>query len=200
MKKILFLVFITILISCKEDEKNIMYGFLQEQFYDSSNILRDQISETVVNKNFTDKIHVKEYDSLTKQYLLYLEGTYSDLTNQLKLKNSNILSNELSKIEYGNDFFFDGEYYSKKGTEYITQMEKYRTEILNLVEDKNLRKRINLILKTSDYINRKGENIKYLDWFYKDMPIIAILTHIRNQERTILEIENDFLKNKLMCK
>jgi hypothetical protein len=97
-------------------------------------------------------------------------------------------------------FFFDGENYSARGTEYITQMETYRTEILNLVDDKFLRKRIDLILKTSDKVNRDGENIKYLDWFYKDMPIIAILTHIKNQERTILEIENDFLKNKLMCK
>jgi len=200
MKKIIFLVFITILISCKEDEKTIMYGFLQEQFYDSSNILKNQISEILISNNFTDKIQVKEYDSLTRQYLLYLENIHSDLTNLIKIKNSTISANELSKIKYGNDFFFDGENYSARGTEYITQMETYRTEILNLVDDKFLRKRIDLILKTSDKVNRDGENIKYLDWFYKDMPIIAILTHIKNQERTILEIENDFLKNKLMCK
>jgi hypothetical protein len=106
MKKIIFLVFITILISCKEDEKTIMYGFLQEQFYDSSNILKNQISEILISNNFTDKIQVKEYDSLTRQYLLYLENIHSDLTNLIKIKNSTISANELSKIKYGNDFFF----------------------------------------------------------------------------------------------
>ncbi len=199
MKKYILLIFIVAFISCKEEEKPyMMYGFLQEQLHLSSNILRDQISETIANHNLTDESIVKEYDSLTKEYLLYLEKTHSELTSHINGVQATISVGELSEIKHGNNYFFEGENYSKKGAEYIYKMENYRTVILDLVDNENLRNRINLTLSTSDIINRDADTIKYLNWFYRDMPLISILTHLKHQEKTILEIENDFLKNKLI--
>lgn len=163
MKKITFLLLLVITYSCKkENEPYTMYGLLNEEFVYSSEMLKVQIAETLANDKLTNNKSAKSYDSLTTQYLSYLDKIYFELIN--KIENPTNYNGELSEKEYVNELFFIGDKRNKKGTEFIFKTENYRTEILKLVNDKNLEKRINGTLNTMDIQNREGKRIKYLNY------------------------------------
>ena len=196
MKKLLFLFLLIIAYSCKQqNESNIMYGFLNEDFVFSSEILKIEIAKNLKKDKIINNKSAKLFNNLTNEYLKYLNQTYSELTNNPKIKEDPTYEGELSKKEYSNNFFFIGEKYSKKGTEFISKLEKYRTEILKLITNKNLAKRVNITLNTDYVQNREGKKINYLNYIYKDLPLISVLAHLKNKEKSILEFENEFLKN-----
>lgn len=138
------------------------------------------------------------YDSLTTEYLNYLGNVSSKLINNPKIEQPSNYDGEFSKKEYINEFFFDGEKYNQKGTEFIIKLEKYRTEILELINDKNLAKRVRSELNSNYVQNREGKKIEYLNYMYKDLPLISVLAHMKYREKTIVEFENDFIKNRLL--
>ena len=196
MKKLLFLFLLVITYSCKQQkESNIMYGFLNEEFVFSSEILKVEISENLKKDKIINNKSAKLFNSLTTEYLKYLNQIYSELTNNPKIKEDSSYEGELSKKEYSNKLFFIGEEYSEKGTEFVSKLEKYRTEILKLIENKNLVKRVNISLNTDYILNREAKKINYLNYIYKDLPLISVLAHLKNKEKSILEFENEFLKN-----
>ncbi|SFZ95199.1 GldM N-terminal domain-containing protein [Flaviramulus basaltis] len=174
-----------------------MYGLLNEQLVEFNEILKAQISENLKKDKLTENESAKLYHTLTKEYLMYLDGIYSQLINNPKIEIPTDYEGEISKKEYSNDFFFNGEKYSENGAKFISKMENYRIEILKLVRDKNLGKRINVTLNSTDITGRNGK-IKYLDYFYKDAPLISVLAHIRQKENSVIEMENDFIKNILI--
>jgi hypothetical protein len=172
-----------------------MYGFLNENFVFSSEILKVEIAENLKKDKIISNKSAKLYNNLTTEYLKYLSKIYYELTNNPKIKEDSSYEGELSKIEYSNKLFFIGEKYSKKGTEFISKLEKYRVEILKLIANKNLAKRVNISLNTDFIYNREGKKINYLNYIYKDLPLISVLAHLKNKEKSILEFENEFLKN-----
>ncbi len=199
MKHIKVLLLFIIICSCKTDvEKNdhySMYVMLIDEFTYSNGILQEQITESLTNRKLTDISSVKTYDSLTKQYLNYLDKTYSGLISSSNIKSQEDYSKEFSKTEHINDLFFVGNDYGKVGTEFITQMDNYRNEIIKLIDNKNLAKRINGILDTRDITNREGKKVKHLNYQYKDMPLVSVLTFLKHKEKCVLEFENEYLKN-----
>lgn len=197
MRKITFLLLLVIASSCKQEtDPYSMYALLTEEFVYSSEMLKVQIAESLSNDKLINNESAKVYDSLTSEYITYLDKTYSELITNPKIEKDRSYDGEFSKKEYINDLFFAGEdEYNEKGTEFISKLEKYRTEILKLIKDKNLAKRVNATLNTMYIQNREGKKIKYLNYLYQDMPLISVLTHMKNKEKSILEFENDFLKN-----
>ena len=97
-----------------------------------------------------------------------------------------------------NDFFFNGEKYNEKATEFITKLESYRTEILKLIDNENLTNRVRSELNTNYIQNREGKKFDYLNYMYKDLPLISVLSHMKYREKVIIEFENDFLKNRML--
>ncbi|WP_298556006.1 hypothetical protein [uncultured Algibacter sp.] len=199
MKKITFLSILILVFSCKKEEQPyFMYGLLSEEFIQSSEIVEIQVSENLYNNELIKNKSARVYDSLTKEYLNYLEKICTDLVDNKKIIDPTDYEGEVSKKEYSNDFFFTKETYSKKGIEFISKTEKYRIEILKLVKDKNLKKRINGVCATMDFRTRNRKKIRYLDYFYKDTPLVSVLAHIRHKQNSIIKIENEFLKNILI--
>ena len=197
MKKITFLLLLVITYSCKqENDPYFMYGLLNSEFDNSSEILKVQIAESLLNDKLINNESVKKYDSLTTEYIKYLDKTYSDLISSPKIKKDENHDLEFSKKEYINDLFFAENEYTEKGTEFISKMNNYRTGILELIKDKNLAKRVKLTLNTKNIRNVEGKKIDYLNYIYQDKPLISVLTFMKNKEKSILEFENDFLKNR----
>jgi GldM N-terminal domain len=191
---ILLLLLLVITYSCKqENEPYSMYGFLNEEFVYSSEMLKVQVAENLTNEKLINNESAIAYDTLTSDYLNYLDKTYSELFEKIEIPAD--YNGELSKKKYVNELFFDESNYNEKGAEFISKMVKYRTEILNLIKDKNLAKRVEGTLSTMDIQNREGKKFKYLTYLYHDMPLISVLTHIKSKEKSILEFENEFLKN-----
>ena len=177
-----------------------MYGLLKYEFGYSSEMLKTQITENLSNEKLLNDKSAKLYDSLTTEYLKYLTNTELELVNNPKIEQRLNYDGEFSKKEYINEFFFDGEKYNQKGTEFISKLEKYRTEILELINDKNLKNRVSNILNTYDVMNDEGKKYPYLNYIYKDLPLISVLAYMQNREKTIIEFENDFLKNRMLNK
>ncbi len=171
-----------------------MFGRMNEEFSFSSMILKNQIDESLHNEKIINSKDVKKYDRLTNEYLSYLDNLYSELINNPKIVTPTNYNGEISKKEYVNDLFFMNEKYSSDANDFIDKTNVYRTEILKLIGDKNLIKKVNHTLNTSDFITRDGKKLKNLDFLYKDMPLISVLTHLKRKENAILEIENDYLK------
>ena len=197
MRKITLLLLITITFSCKqENEPYSMYGLLIEEFIQSKEILKTQIAENLSSEKLINDEVAKSFDSLTSEYLNYLETTHLELTS--KVENPKNYDSNLFKKNLVNDFFFDGEEYNQKGTEFISKLETYRADILELISNENLANRTRSILDTRYVQNREGKKIEHLNYFYKDMPLISVLAHMKNREKSILELENDFLKNRML--
>lgn len=173
-----------------------MYGLMIEEFVHSSGMLKDQISENIANDSLINDKSAQLYHSLTTEYLNYLDNTYLELIN--KVEEPTDYNGELSNKELINDFFFNGEKYNDKATEFITKLESYRTEILKLIDNENLANRVRSELNT-DYIqNREAKKFDYLNYMYKDLPLISVLSHMKYREKVIIEFENDFLKNRML--
>lgn len=199
MKKITLLFLLIIISSCKqENESYSMYGLMIEEFGHSSRMLKDQIAENISNDSLMNDKSAQLYHNLTTEYLKYLYNTYSELIN--KIEEPTDYNGELSNKELINDFFFNGEKYNEKATEFISKLESYRTEILKLIDNENLEKRVRSELNT-DYIqNREAKKFYYLTYMYKDLPLISVLSHMKYREKVIIEFENDFLKNRMLNK
>lgn len=199
MKKITFLLLFVILYSCKQENESFsMYGILNDEFVTSREILKIQIEENLTSKKLINNESAKTYDDLTSEYLNYLDKTYSEIINNPEIKKPDNYHGEFSKKEYINDFFILKDNYNKKGIEFISKMEKYRTEILKLIKDKNLAKRAKETLNTMYIRNHEGMKINYLNYYYQDRPLISVLAHMKHRENSIIEMENDFLKNILI--
>ncbi|MFS4483452.1 hypothetical protein ACKGJY_10570 [Hyunsoonleella sp. 2307UL5-6] len=197
MKKINFLLLLIITCSCnKENESYSMYGLLNEEFIHSGEMLKVQIAENLMNDKLINNELARSYDSLTTEYLVYSNAIYSELIN--KVTDPGNYDGELSKKEFINEFFFDGEKYNANATEFISRLENYKTEILELITDKNLERRVRLELNTDYVQNRKAKKFDYLNYMYKDLPLISVLSHMKYREKTIIELENDFLKNRML--
>ncbi|TWO32839.1 hypothetical protein E1J38_008210 [Seonamhaeicola sediminis] len=138
-----------------------------------------------------------DYDSLTTEYLNYLSRTYYHLLNNSRIVDPSDYEGELTKVEYVNNMFFIKDNYSEKGKEFVAKMNNYRNEILKLIKDENLKYRINGILSSEDILIRNGK-VKYLNYMYKDFPLIGVLTHMRYRENSIIDIEKDFICNLLI--
>jgi len=197
MKKITLLFLLIIISACKqENESYSMYGLMIEEFVHSSGMLKDQIAENISNDSLINDKSAQLYHSLTTEYLKYLDNTYSELIN--KIEEPTDYNGELSNKELINDFFFNGEKYNEKATEFITKLESYRTEILKLIDNENLTNRVRSELNTNYIQNREGKKFDYLNYMYKDLPLISVLSHMKYREKVIIEFENDFLKNRML--
>jgi hypothetical protein len=45
---------------------------------------------------------------------------------------------------------------------------------------------------------RDGEEISHLDFYFKDLPPISVMAYLKYNQYSILEFENEFIKNQLI--
>jgi len=175
-----------------QSESEVTYRMLIKENDKYNSYLTENIINKIKEKS-TNREIIK-YDSLTKNYLIYL----SELETEIANKTSSIL--------------FTDDKYSSKGKEFINKTKAYKSEIEKIVESDNLKERINLVLNTndvqqSDKVDEIAENNEtnehksdkisfyYLDYYYKGFPKYQSLAFLNNKKRSILEIENEFIAN-----
>lgn len=198
-KNILLILLLFSFFSCKkESETYTMYGFLNEEFVLSNSILKKQIQENLSNSKLVNDKSAELYHNLTTEYIEYLESVYSELISNPKIGEEEFYDGELSKKEYINSFFFNGEKYNDKSLEFISKLKNYKTEILKLISDEHLANKMRDLLNIDFIMTREGKKIEYLNYIYKDLPLISVLTHMKYRIHSIHEFENEFLKNRLL--
>ncbi len=201
MRKILLILF-AFFISCNskvEVERNnsdyAMYGLLSERFYYSSEKIQQEIYDTVNEFELSENQNAKKYDSLTHDYKLYLDGLNQKIADIVSIDSQTEYKEELSNRSIINELFFNENGYSKIGDEYLNKKDNYRTEVLKLVQNKNLAIRISQTLKTKKETVRYGKELEHLNFYFRDMPPISIIFYINYTKYSILEFENEFMKD-----
>ncbi|WP_396591550.1 hypothetical protein [Allomuricauda sp. R78024] len=203
MRKLLLTLFTFFLIfSCNQERNNendnsdfATYGLLTEELYTLNVLLKEQIINELDNGYLEDNDLHHIYDSLTTEYVALLDITSEALLNKVDVETPTDYSGDFSNPKYINDYFFDGQTYNSKAIQFIKNTNTYRTELLKLVENENLASKIEFILQTHDPEMRNGEKVKYLNYYYKDMPLIGVIAYINHKKSSILELELEYLKN-----
>ncbi|MGM5470464.1 hypothetical protein ACS386_09310 [Flavobacteriaceae bacterium LMO-SS05] len=210
MKRIIFLLLIVVIYSCKSKPKSDlkfessfgMYSILINEFngasFDIEKEVRNQVdslnNSNIPNSDFND------YDNLTKNYISYLDSIVDQLIKDSGVDAFYEDQQTLTETKHVNNFFFQNGKYSLNGTAFIDKTNAYREMILRFVNNQNLTERINNTLDTRDIKDRNGNLIKSLDYYFKDQSLIGTIAYLKNRKKNVLEFEKEFLirhrKNK----
>jgi hypothetical protein len=206
MKRII-LIFTLIIISCKPNDKTdqkdrnqtyAMYGIMVGKYGLSSELLQKEIYATVNKFDLVENKESRIYDSLTVQYYKYLEKVFHQIEEITAVDLPGDYIGELSNKKHVNNLFFIKDNYSNLGMEYLSKREEYKNQILNLVKDNSLAFRISKFLNNDNETVRDGEEISHLDFYFKDLPPISVMAYLKYNQYSILEFENEFIKNQLI--
>nr|WP_298924637.1 hypothetical protein [uncultured Allomuricauda sp.] len=198
----LIIIVLGIITSCNPKEKNqkdskdfAAYGLLIEELQTFYFLLKEQTIHELAD-GFPEGTNAHLiYDSLTTEYIAFLDTTSEALVNKIDLKTPTDYSGDFSNPKFVNDYFFDELEYSPKAVEFIQKTNEYRNEIAKLAEDENLVTKIEFILQIYNPEMRNGEKVNYLNYYYEDMPLIGVLAYLNHKKNSILELELEYLKN-----
>lgn len=206
MKRII-LIFALIIIGCKPNDESdqkdrnriyAMYGIMVGKYSSSSEVIQNEIYSTINKFDLAENKEARIYDSLTVQYYKYLEKVFRQIEDVAIVDLPSDYSGELSNEKHINNLFFEKHNYSNLGVEYLSKRELYKVQILNLVKDKSLAYRISHFLDTDNEPIRDGQEISHLEFFFKNLPPISVMAYLKYNQYSILEFENEFIKNLLI--
>ena len=191
-------------MSCDSKEQNefprlnsdyVLYGLMIEKYSSSTHSIEDEMY-SVINKNDLSSLkNAEKYDSLTIDYKLYLENVFQKILENATTNSEMDYSGDLSNKSITNDLFFSKDTINDYGNEFLTKQEKYRLAILTLVENSQLKNRIDLLLTSDDSADRNGYKINYLEYHFRDIPPIAVMFYIKYMQNSIVSFENEYFKN-----
>ncbi len=141
----------------------------------------------------------QEVNRMTLEFHQYLDQFQKELLKKTKQEPGNIDYEVLDKGHVLDEIFFLGEGYAPKGKEFVDKINKFREALLTYVskyKDKGLEERVKYRFNT-DTIKGKTAKISWLDYYFRDFPLIASLTSMARLENNALQSENEFLSTML---
>lgn len=146
-------------------------------------------------ENDSLKSKILEFDKLTKDYVHYIEGITNKLFENVNINDNKTVTNNkvFSESKYVNELFFEGDKHSLEGKEFIEKISFYRTQILQLTENNSLKEKVYFILSAENALNREGKEIDWLEYHFKNFPMIAVITKLKVYKKDVLQLENDFI-------
>ena len=176
----------------KLTENNISIALKNNAAYSSLETkASDQPAKYLALKNKANKI--KEASSKLN---IYLDGLKAKmLFDQEDKKNYEAMD----RADFLDEYFFKGDKYSNKGTEFVNQVIDYRTSVVSALgsEYNNLTKFVEKVFTTDDHKDREGITKKWLKYHYEGFPLVASLTKITQMQVDIINSENNILSSML---
>ncbi|NJB81988.1 type IX secretion system motor protein PorM/GldM [Wenyingzhuangia aestuarii] len=180
------------------------------KLFDSS----ESTIETNIVKNKETLAELKRLSQENEaQYgVLYKKGEQvrelsEELINELTLLKTKIISSvekdpetgklpaaDMDKSEVVDSYLFSANGASKTGKRFIETVQKYRTEMLQLVEDPTVKNQINASFDTKP-TKVDGVNIPWLNYNFYGLPSIGSLAVLSSMENVVLSIENETLSS-----
>lgn len=147
--------------------------------------LRDAISdEELIYK-------AKQVDSLTTNFKEYLESVKQEMLDDIEdPKNYELM-------DQPNNMFFRENGLSDKGEEFIAKINQLRDALLITIETPSIKNEINNILSTKRISSKNGERQKWLDYNFKDFPLVASITKLTQMQSNVSSIELKILLDYL---
>ena len=202
MINLMYLVFIAMLAINLSPEVLSAFGFLKEDLeaYNEARTSKNNSLYASLDSKVSDQfekyrplqIKLNKVKNYSKDYNNYLAALKDTLTSSVRDSSNYELMNSSNFLD---DYFFRSDNYSKKGDEFINNLNTYKSDLIAIIKDENasLAKVIEKRFNTEDEINADNKKIKWLSYHYKGFPLIASLTNITQLQTKIKNTESDIL-------
>lgn len=216
MINLMYLVFIAMLALNMSKEVLTAFGNFNEKFTES-NTLTDRSNEKLIatlNLKASDEPAkfgtpaklAGNVSSVSKEFIKFLESVKSEVTEGFEIdpKTSKLPFEAMDKSTI-DEKWFQGDGYSPRGTEIVTKINNYVSDIKKILGNDvkylpfitTLEKRFS----TANIKDREGVSKKFLDYKCKTFPAVSTLTFLTSMQNDVKNTESDaynlFLGNSL---
>ena len=182
------------------ENSKYLYGFLEDELKSSSRDKYEPLQKRAI-----------EVKKISDKYNNYIDSLKTTMLNTLDTTQENVKEDYMSmdKTDFSNIFFM-GSNYSKAGNRFVNMMNSYEKDILTVIDSttssmneeeaaplRKLYDKVDARFSTDSIADRDGVLKTFLDYNYKDFPMVATLSSFTLVQNKIKSIENDFL-NKLI--
>ncbi len=214
MINLMYLVFIAMLALNMSKEVLSAFGLL-------NNKIENANTETSArNSAFMEGLNTKASDEPAQYAAVYakaqeIETVSNELDSYITtLKSAAIKDLEdptdyevMDKPDHFNNLFFTGDNYKAEGQEFIDKMNKYRTDMISVLSDtavakkvagvSDVKKSIENNFSTAPETNRDGKEIEWLKYNYEGFPLIASMTKLTQIQADIKTAKSEVLSKML---
>ena len=196
---------------------------LSKQILQSFGTMNEELTETNVelvdrNEQFMQGLEEKAQEQAEKYLALKMKadsirnistGLYNYLESIkegafVSAEEKGIARSNYSKLDntaYYTSLFFDGEKYKEAGQEFLNQMNSFRNDFVQIASADpklvSIAEEVGSKFSTDDVKVSDGKPRKYLDYHYKDMPLIVGITKLSLLQSTLQNIEAQLLSTML---
>jgi len=214
MINLMYLVFIAMLALNMSKEVLSAFGLLNNK------IEKANTETTARNAAFMEGLNTKASDEPAQYAAVYAKAQEIEtVSNELDTYITTLKSSSIEKLEdptdyevmdkpdHFNNLFFTGDKYKAEGQEFIDKMNKYRTDMMAILSDtavakkvagvEDLKKSIETNFSTSPETNRDGKEIEWLKYNYEGFPLIASLTKLTQLQADVKTAKSEVLSKML---
>jgi gliding motility-associated protein GldM len=206
MINLMYLVFIAMLAMNMSKEVLSSFGFLNEKLTEANakSTLKNEAALSVLSGKAAEQKEKYEPLRLKADQIKKLsDGLYNDIES-LKNEMTESLPDKMDyevmdQSKFLDDYFFSGEGYSKKGTEFVAKIDNYRTSLIQIMgpNSSHITNVIEERFKTTDATTREGKKKKWLKYHFEAFPLIASLTNLTQIQMDIKTTETEILSELL---
>ena len=206
MINLMYLVFIAMLALNMSKEVLSAFGLMNEKF-DAANTSAESMNASMLqalDKKAGEDAHfvqaaaeAKKVASISKEFYTFLGTLKKDATEGVEVdpETGKLPYEAMDKGPAIDEGWFEGDGYSKKGDEIVTQFSKYvadmKAAVGNNTKLKGVIAEIESKFNTADVKDHEGVTKKYLDYHFKGFPAIASLTKITSFQNDVKKAEAD---------
>ncbi|WP_432411767.1 gliding motility protein GldM [Rasiella sp. SM2506] len=214
MINLMYLVFIAMLALNMSKEVLSAFGLLNNK------IEKANTETSARNSAFMEGLNTKASDEPAQYAAVYakaqeIETVSNDLDVYItSLKSAAIKDLEdptdyevMDKPDHFNNLFFTGDKYKAEGQEFIDKMNKYRVNMVAVLSDTAVAKRVIGVedlkqsiennFSTSPETNRDGKEIEWLNYNYEGFPLIASMTKLTQLQADVKTAKSEVLSKML---
>jgi gliding motility-associated protein GldM len=205
MINLMYLVFIAMLALNMSKEVLSAFGLMNEKF-ESVNKFSEEYNGSLYTQlqskagenaaQFGEPYKkAQQIKPITDGFYKYIETLKKDIENKFEKDNGKLPYEAMDKGDMIDELWFEGDGYSKKGKEIIATIEKYKTDLKNVigkdVKYKFIIDDIDAKFNLADVKDNEGVKKLYLDYHYKGFPAIASLAKLSAMQNDIKKTEQD---------
>jgi len=133
----------------------------------------------------------QQLSAISNDFYSYLDKVQDELKSGLDDPTN---YEKMDTRDAGDNYFFEGEKYSKKGQEFVSKINKYRDDVLKILGPNgnpeiiaSVKKRFN----TADDIAKNGKPVKWLISRFEGYPLVSTLSNISRMQAGVKATESE---------
>lgn len=130
-----------------------------------------------------------ELSVISNEFNAYLDEVQQELTSKLEDPTN---YEKMDSRDAGDHYFFKGEKYTEKGTEFVSKIENYRNKVLEILGPNGnpaIIKSVNKRFNTADDIAKNGKPVKWLISRFEGYPLVTTLSNISRMQAGVKATE-----------